>query len=249
MEVLVKNIPMSKIFKFPLDNLKANKDSKKKQEKLIPSANPNDLETFDQDLWLKQNYSKNTSVLHADIQKRDLRQYNSVPEEPPGTIYLPKPFVSTCAAHVHVNGSSVSYSIPGRTQWISFIGHITMRIPPQFASGNINMPVRIATQMWVAENGVIFRLIPGPVYTTSVPTYWSLNMMAKAEFSKPLSFTRPVNNLSVGVDIVSVTNVDDENIGYMNEDGLPIGDLILDVFWRNTDCEEENDKECVPFVF
>lgn len=235
----------SEILQASFDNMSIKGDLKEALKKVVPSINPDDFDTFDQELWLKNNYIKNTTILPANNKRKNV----VVPEEPPGTIYLPEPFVSTCSSHVHINGSSVYYRIPGRTQWVSFIGHITMRIPPEFASEDTNMPVRIATQMWVAEDGVIFRLIPGPIYTTSVPTAWPLNMMAKAEFSKPLSFTRPVKNLTIGVDIVSVTNVDGENIGYMTDNNLPIGDLILDVFWRDADQDEEDEKECVPFVF
>lgn len=232
----------SNILQVSLNNLEIKEECKSASKK---STNPKNLDTFDQKLWLKENYVRNTNILPPDSKTL------AVVEEPPGTIYLPEPFVSTCTAHVHINGNSVSYKMPGRTQWMSFIGHITMRIQPQFASTDLNMPVRIATQMWVAENDVIFRVIPGPIYTTSVPTAWPANMMAKAEFSKPLSFTRPVKNLTIGIDIVSVTNRQGEDIGYMSESGLPIGDLILDVFWRNADWDEEDtkDEEYIPFPF
>lgn len=182
-------------------------------------------------------------------------------EDPETFYIPPEPFKTFHSAHVHVNGHEVYYEIPGETQNVAFQGFITARVSykdpifedlNEFSQDDQNtfdddveedlnnvFVLRVKTNMWVSENGKKFRVITGPTYDLALPKYPlqdgedldRISSMAKAEFSKPLSFDRPVQNLGVGVEIVEILDVYGNPVGFRSVDGKPIMDLIFDVQW------------------
>lgn len=166
-----------------------------------------------------------------------------VPGEPPGYDFIPQhPITTTNFVSIQRNGDRASHQVPGLTDQVSFQGWITARIPVDENlipdEDETTLRVRLATEMWLCEDGERFATQPGPVYELTTPIWPTAageqprDMMAKAEFAKPFIFDRPVKNLAIGVTVVSVTNIDGEDIGYTNPDtNTPRADIIINVQW------------------
>lgn len=114
---------------------------------------------------------------------------------------------------------------------------MTVRINPAYEIpiGAEFLRVHIPTQLWLAEDGNEFVRIPGPDYNVIVPVGLPGPMMAKIEFSKPLSFDRFVHNLEIGADIIAAVDIHGQNVGYpmSDTDDRVRADIMLNLQWQD----------------
>lgn len=157
---------------------------------------------------------------------------------PPIPNIFPDPVRTNENASYQSTGSSVQYELDSDTDRFSFQGFVTVRVPQGVPlPGDIPlMPVRIEMQMWLEEDGEVFVTIPGPIYNVTATLGLEGPIMAKTEFSKPISFDRLVRNLTVGYRILSVTDINGNNAAPLDENGNIIADLMLNVQWQSYDC-------------